>query len=145
MPDESVILPSPWGDFSRDSVTSIDGEARVFQRFSVAGDPHLTLETGDARIATGLLSRLEAFLSRRAQWDRTATDAVVLEFSSEAPTQDELDEAADDLEAEQIVIFPDGAVAVHFTDTCGRHFLDGYWPAVHFGADDAVMKVTVES
>ena len=146
MPDESsVSLPSPWGAFTRDSVTSLDGEVRLFERFSVAGDPHLTLETGDVAIAAGLLNRLEEFLSHRAQWDRAATDAVVIEFSSEDPTKAELDEAADDLRAEQIVILPDGAVTVHFNVTCGQHFLDGYWPAVHFGPDDAITQVTVES
>ncbi|MDY0827655.1 hypothetical protein SK224_00800 [Microbacterium sp. BG28] len=126
-------------------MTSIDGEVRVFERFSVAGDPHLALETGDATMATTLLNPLEAFLSRRALWERAATDAVVVEFGSEDPTQAELDEAADDLKAEQIVVFPDGAVTVHFTDTCGQHFPDGYWPAVHFDPDDAIAKVTVES
>ncbi|MDR6200664.1 hypothetical protein QE374_002573 [Microbacterium sp. SORGH_AS428] len=145
MPDESASLPSPWGVFSRDSVRSIDGEIRVFERFSVAGDPHLTLETGDERVAAGLLARLEAFLARRALWERAATDAVVVEFSAEDPTQDELDEAAADLRAEQIVVFPDAAVTVHLNDTCGQHFLDGYWPAVHFDSHDVVAKVTVES
>ncbi|GAB3147755.1 hypothetical protein GCM10027058_07170 [Microbacterium neimengense] len=145
MSDDLESLPSPWGVFTRDSVTSIDGEVRLFERFSVAGDPHLTLETGDATIAATLVNRLEDFLSLRARWDRAATDAVVVEFRTEGPTQDELDEAAADLNAEQIVIFPDGTVTVHFNDTCGRHFLDGYWPAVHFGADDAVTRVSVES
>ncbi|GAA2585171.1 hypothetical protein GCM10009862_25240 [Microbacterium binotii] len=105
-----MSLPSPWGAFTRDSVMSLDGEVRLFERFSVAGDPHLTLETGDVAIAAGLLNRLEEFLSHRAQWDRAATDAVVIEFSSEDPTKAELDEAADDLRAEQIVILPDAAV-----------------------------------
>ncbi|WP_238343667.1 hypothetical protein [Microbacterium sp. RG1] len=138
-------LPSPWGVFTRDSVTSIDGEVRLFERFSVAGEPHLTLETGDTTVAAGLLPRLEAFLSRRALWEREATDAVVVEFSTEDPTQDELDEAAADLRAAQIVVFPDAAVTVHFNDTCGQHFLEGYWPAVHFSSLDAVTEVSVES
>ncbi|TBV83889.1 hypothetical protein EW028_24365, partial [Lysinibacillus sp. OL1] len=31
------------------------------------------------------------------------------------------------------------------TDSCGLHFMDGYWPAVRFNGDDGVIEVTVES
>ena len=38
----------------------------------------------------------------------------------------------------------DDATVLHFTDSCGRHFPEGYWPAVHLGVDGSIGEVTVE-
>ena len=38
-----------------------------------------------------------------------------------------------------------GDVVLHLADTCGDHFMDGYWPAVQLDPDDNVVAVTVES
>jgi hypothetical protein len=34
---------------------------------------------------------------------------------------------------------------LHLDDTCGEHFLDGYWPAVRFGTDGSIVGVTIEA
>ena len=66
-------------------------------------------------------------------------------FSEGEPTPDELAAAHDDLVVELVERHEDGSVVVHLADTCGEHFLDGYWPAVRFDAVGDVLEVTVES
>ncbi|BDZ37846.1 hypothetical protein GCM10025863_04600 [Microbacterium suwonense] len=61
------------------------------------------------------------------------------------PTPNELAGAAVDLRLEAIEAAADGELVLHFVDTCGEHFPDGYWPAAHLDADGAVTSVTVES
>ena len=46
---------------------------------------------------------------------------------------------------EAIEAAADGTVVLHLIDSCGEHFPEGYWPAVHLGVDDSVVQVTVES
>lgn len=76
---------------------------------------------------------------------RRASDAVITHFSEVTPRTDELDEGAADLQLEAIEASADDEIVLHFVDTCGRHFPDGYWPAAHLGPDDSVVAVTVES
>lgn len=137
-------MPSSLGVFTRAS-TTFEGEVRLHDWYSLGADPVLTLSTADPVVAAGLVPRLEAFLSGRDAWERAATDAVVIELSAETPTPDELDEAAADLALESVQAYPDGSVVLNFVDTCGTHFLDGYWPAVRFDDDDALIRVTVEA
>lgn len=53
--------------------------------------------------------------------------------------------SAEDLQVSAVEVVADGSVVLHLDDTCGEHFLDGYWPAVHLGPQDQVVAVTVES
>ncbi len=76
---------------------------------------------------------------------RRAVEAVVRRFSDDEPTAEELAEAADDLVVELVQRRDDGGTVVHLADSCGEHFLDGYWPAVRFDAVGDVVEVTVES
>lgn len=92
-----------------------------------------------------LLPRLREVVSRLAVLRRIATDAVVTNFSTGEPEPHELDEAASDLTLDAIESASDGTVILHLNDTCGTHFPEGYWPAVHLDVDDAVATVTVES
>lgn len=92
-----------------------------------------------------LLPRLRATLADLPATRRAASDAVVTTFSTGEPTPTELDEAAADLELETVEAAADGTIVLHFTDTCGEHFPDGYWPAVHLDAGGDVANVTVES
>lgn len=137
-------MPSSLGVFTR-ATSTFEGEVTRHDWYSLDADPTLTLYTGDPVIAQSLVPRLEAFLPRRAAWQRAATDAVVVQFSSEPATPEELDEAAADLAVESVYAYPDGSVVVNLTDTCGTHFLEGYWPAVRFDRDDTVTEVTVEA
>ncbi|MGN6239777.1 MAG: enoyl-CoA hydratase/isomerase family protein [Cellulosimicrobium cellulans] len=76
---------------------------------------------------------------------RRAVEAVVRRFSEDEPTAEELAEAAEDLVVELVQRRDDGGTVVHLADSCGEHFLDGYWPAVRFDAVGDVVEVTVES
>lgn len=76
---------------------------------------------------------------------RRAVEAVVRRFGEGEPTPDELAEARDDLVVELVERHEDGSIVVHLADTCGEHFLDGYWPAVRLDAVGEVVEVTVES
>jgi hypothetical protein len=142
--DEHLLVPSSLGVFTRASST-FEGEDTLYDWYSLDADPVLTLYTGDPSIASSLVPRLEAFLPARAAWERAATDAVVVQFSSETPSMEELDEAAADFALESVYAYPDGAIVVNLVDTCGQHFLEGYWLAVRFDRDDAVVEVTVEA
>ena len=92
-----------------------------------------------------LLPRLREVVARLDTLRRTATDAVVSNFSTGDPEPHELDDAASDLTLDTIESASDGTVVLHLSDSCGDHFPDGYWPAVHLAVDDTVAQVTVES
>ncbi|WP_018352653.1 hypothetical protein [Longispora albida] len=51
----------------------------------------------------------------------------------------------DELRPETVTLHPSGAFVVHYAVTAGRHFPDGYWPAVHHHADLTPARVTVEA
>ncbi|KRC62437.1 hypothetical protein ASE14_00940 [Agromyces sp. Root81] len=91
-----------------------------------------------------LLSRLKVTVAAFPELGRTATDAVVERLGDGEPSADELEDAAADLKLETIEATADGVV-LHFTDTCGEHFLGGYWPAVRLGADHRIIDITVEA
>ncbi|HEU5029339.1 MAG TPA: hypothetical protein VFV01_30825 [Spirillospora sp.] len=65
--------------------------------------------------------------------------------SAGPPTADDFADARNDLSLNTIAVKDGDEVVLHFTDSCGRHFLDGYWPAVRFDRDDTVLDVTVEA
>lgn len=106
-----------------------------------------------AEVDPGLGAEALAYVPAEALWDdalsprlaRRAVEAVVRRFSEEEPTPDELAEASDDLVVELVQRHDGGGTVVHLADSCGEHFLDGYWPAVRFDAVGDVVEVTVES
>lgn len=109
------------------------------------GDLDFMIEgTAPAQIEP-LLPRLRDVVARAGALRRIASDAVVTTFSTSEPEPHELEEAADDLALETIEATSEGTIVLHFTDSCGSHFPDGYWPAVHLGAGDEIEQVTVES
>ena len=105
----------------------------------------IMLEGSTVDEAQALIPHVRETLSALAGLRRLATDAVVTAFSQSAPEPAELDAAATDLTLETIEASEDGTVVLHLTDTCGAHFPEGYWPAVHLGADGQITQVTVES
>ncbi|WP_228076076.1 enoyl-CoA hydratase/isomerase family protein, partial [Cellulosimicrobium cellulans] len=106
-----------------------------------------------AEVDPALGAEALAYVPAEALWDdalgprlaRRAVEAVVRRFSEGEPTPDELAAAHDDLVVELVERHEDGSVVVHLADTCGEHFLDGYWPAVRLDAVGDVVEVTVES
>ncbi|PCE14237.1 hypothetical protein AUC47_06305 [Microbacterium sp. SZ1] len=105
----------------------------------------LMLEGTTVDEARALIPRVRETLSALASLRRLATDAVVTAFSPGSPEPAELDAAASDLTLETIEASEDGTIVLHLTDTCGAHFPEGYWPAVHLGRDGQITQVTVES
>ncbi len=99
----------------------------------------------DANAVQSLLPRLRAMVADLDSIRRTASDAVITQFSDVEPEQHEFDEGAQDLRLEAIESAADGTFVLHFDDTCGEHFPEGYWPATHLDEDGAVTTVTVES
>ncbi|WP_194521851.1 3-hydroxyisobutyryl-CoA hydrolase [Cellulosimicrobium sp. JZ28] len=106
-----------------------------------------------AEVDPALGAEALAYVPAEALWDdalgprlaRRAVEAVVRRFSEGEPTPDELAAAHDDLVVELVERHEDGTAVVHLADTCGEHFLDGYWPAVRLDAVGDVVEVTVES
>lgn len=113
---------------------NIDGRAVGFIAHSVDPDS-----------VRGMLPRLHHVFDQLQSLHHLAVQAVVVEFSEDAPSTKELDDAHRDLTLDAVEVFPDNDVVLDLTDTCGSHFMDGYWPAVRFNGYDEVVKVTVES
>mgnify|MGYP001609746918 FL=1 len=151
MSDEHPTIDHPeLGTFTRASTEMTDGTVLTHDWYvgSVSADGtelELMVEATTPEEARALLPRLQAAVAELPSRRRQASNAVVTEFSQGEPEPSELDEAATDLALETIEVEADGTVILHLTDTCGTHFPEGYWPAVHFGADDGITQVTVES
>lgn len=151
MSDEHPNIDHPeLGIFTRASTEMTDGTVLTHDWYvgSVPVDGtevDLMVEASTPEEARALLPRLQTTVADLHSRRRLASDAVVAEFSQGEPETSELDEAATDLALETIEVEADGTVILHLTDTCGTHFPEGYWPAVHFGADDDISRVTVES
>lgn len=101
--------------------------------------------TDDPAEARRLLPGLRRVVDDLAGLRRRAVEAVVRRLREDGPTDDELAEAHDDFALDTIEARSDGEVVLHLTDSCGGHFLDGYWPAVRFAPDGSITDVTVES
>lgn len=105
----------------------------------------LMVEGTNADEASTLLPHVHETIAALAVLRRLASDAIVTAFSTGTPEQHELDDAASDLTLETLEASADGTVVLHFIDSCGEHFPEGYWPAVHLGTDGQITQVTVES
>lgn len=151
MSDENTTIDDPeLGTFARARSELTDGTVLTHDWFvgtvSVEGtELELMLEGTTSDEVAPLLPRLRDVVKRLHTLRRIATDAAVTHFNTGEPEPDELDDAASDLTLETIEAAADGTVILHLTDSCGEHFPEGYWPAVHFDVDDSVAQVTVES
>lgn len=151
MSDASPTIDDPeLGTFTRATSELTDGSVLTHDWFvgtvSVEGaEIELMLEGQTPDDVAPLLPRMRDVVKRLHLLRRIATDAVVTNFNTGEPERQDLDDAASDLALEAIEVTPDGTAVLHLTDTCGEHFPEGYWPAVHLGIDDAVQQVTVES
>lgn len=113
---------------------------------AVDGDElDLMLEGTSVDEARALIPRVRQTIAALDVLQRLASDAVVTAFSTGDPEPHELDDAASDLSLDTIEASADETIVLHFTDTCGDHFPEGYWPAVHLGTDGQITRVTVES
>lgn len=138
------------GIFTRATTELTDGEILTHDWFvgTLTDDDselELMLEGTTVDEVAPLLPRVRAIVAGLGLLRRRASDAVVTRFSQGDPEPHELDDAASDLVVETIEAAADGTIVLHLTDSCGDHFPEGYWPAVHVAPDDTIIDVTVES
>lgn len=151
MTDEHPTIDDPTlGRFTRATTELADGTVLTHDWYAGALDDgdatvELLLEGASSDESRERLPRLRAVVTELDALRRAASDAVVREFSQGDPEPHELDEAASDLALDAIEATAGGTVVLHFTDTCGTHFPEGYWPAVHVAEDGTIAGVTVES
>ncbi|MEU6749390.1 hypothetical protein ABZ914_24470 [Spirillospora sp. NPDC046719] len=105
----------------------------------------LMLDTTEPQEARRLLPRLYGTAANLTALERRAVEAIVHAFTKGPPTADDFADARTDLSLSTIAVEDGGEIVLHFTDLCGKHFLDGYWPAVRLDHDDTVLDVTVEA
>ena len=151
MSDEHPTIDDPeLGTLTRAVTELSDGTALTHDWYAgtVTSEGHqldLMIEGATADEARALLPRVRETLAALPAVRRLASDAVVTAFSTGAPEQHELDDAASDLVLETLEASTDDTIVLHFTDSCGTHFPEGYWPAAHIGPDGQIRQVTVES
>lgn len=150
MSEPTSIDDPELGTFVRATTELTDGTVLTHDWYagdvSVEGaELDLMLEGTSADEARALLPRVRETIASLDVLSRLATDAVVTAFSTGSPEEHELDDAVSDLVLDTIEASSDHSVILHFTDSCGTHFPEGYWPAVHFGSDGQITQVTVES
>ncbi|MFJ4225901.1 hypothetical protein [Microbacterium sp. NPDC089695] len=151
MSDQHPIIDDPdLGTLARATTELSDGTVLTHDWYAgtvVIDDAELELmlEGTSADEAQALIPRVHETIAALDGLRRVATDAVVSAFSQGAPEPADLDAAAFDLVLETIEASADGTVVLHLIDTCGDHFPEGYWPALHLGADGQITQVTVES
>lgn len=151
MSDAHPIIEDPeLGPLTRAVTEPSDGTALTHDWYAgtvVVDDSELDLmiEGTNADEASSLLPHVRETIAALAVLRRLATDAVVAAFSTGTPEPHELDDAASDLTLETLEASADGTIVLHLIDSCGEHFPEGYWPAVHLGRDGQITQVTVES
>jgi hypothetical protein len=151
MSDEHPIIDDPdLGTLVRATTELSDGTVLTHDWYAGTvtvddADLELMLEGTSADEARMLIPRVRETIAALGGLRRLASDAVVTAFSQGTPEPAELDAAASDLSLETIEASADGTVVLHLIDTCGDHFPEGYWPAVHLGEDGQITQVTVES
>ena len=151
MSDEHPTIDDPeLGTLARATTELTDGSVLTHDWYSgtviIDGvELELMLEGTSPQDVTPLLPRVRETIADLTSLRRIASDAVVTNFSNGEPEPHELDDAASDLTLETIEAAADGTIVLHLIDSCGEHFPEGYWPAVHLGAGGDVEQVTVES
>lgn len=151
MTDQHPTIDDPeLGTLTRATTELTDGSLLVHDWYGRTlvidgSEIELMLEGTEPAAITPLLPRVREVLDDLPTLRRLASDAVVANFSNGEPEPHELDDAASDLTLETIEAASDGTIILHLIDSCGEHFPDGYWPAVHLGAGGDVEQVTVES
>lgn len=144
-----IIEDPQLGPLTRAETTLDDGDTVIHDWYAGsatvgAHELELMIDGSDPADVEKLLPRARAVVADIDSIRRQATDAIIDHFSDGDPTAADLDEGAADLQLDAIETTYD-EVVLHFTDTCGEHFPDGYWPAAHLDADGRVAEVTVES
>lgn len=150
MSAEHPIIDDPdLGAFARATTELTDGTVLTHDWYAgtldeANGAVELMLEGSSAEDARALLPRMRTVVAELTTLRRAASDAVVRAFSQGDPIPAELDEAASDLVLDAVEATTEHTIVLHFTDSCGTHFPDGYWPAVHL-IDGTISHVTIES
>ncbi|MFH8223027.1 hypothetical protein ACH4C2_26095 [Streptomyces sp. NPDC018057] len=149
-PPPSNLTDEVLGVFTRGSFALSDGTLLYDSSYSLTRDlggrtVTLQLATTDPAEAHRLLPRLRHAVAHHADLHHRAVTAVVHTLSDGPPTPDDLTEAHTDLLLDTIEATSPTDLTLHLSDSCGEHFLDGYWPAVRFDGEGGVVGVTVEA
>lgn len=150
MSTATVIIDDPdLGRLARAETTLDDGDTVIHDWYAgrIEVDDReleLMIDGADAAAVKTLLPRVRTLVADIDSIRRRASDAILTHFSDSEPTRAELDDGASDLLLDAIEQTSDHTV-LHFTDSCGEHFPDGYWPAAHLDAEGNIVEVTVES
>lgn len=136
------------GTLSRAETTLDDGDVVTHDWYSGALtiDGHeleLMIDGADTDAVGTLIPRAHSVVADLDEIRRRASDAIITHFSDGEPSAAEFDQGAGDLVLDTLEI-TDDATVLHFSDSCGQHFPEGYWPAVHLGLDGTIGEVTVE-
>lgn len=151
MSDEHPTIDDPeLGTLTRATTELSDGTVLTHDWYAGGTVAHgapldLMVEGTNTDEASALLPHVHETIAALSVLRRLASDTIVTAFSTGTPEQHELDDAASDLTLETLEASADGTIVLHFIDSCGEHFPEGYWPAVHLGADGQIAQVTVES
>ena len=150
MSTATVIIDDPvLGRLARAETTLDDGDTVVHDWYAGSieiadRDVELMIDGADTDAVQALLPRLRTGGAEIDRSRRRASDAILTHFSDSEPSRAELDDGATDLLLDVIETTADVTV-LHFTDACGQHFPEGYWPAAHLDLDGNVVEVTIES
>ncbi len=145
---QAAIEDPQLGTLSRAETTLGDGDVVTHDWYSGAltidgRELELMIDGADVDQVGSLIPRVHALVADLEGISRRASDAIITHFSDGEPSPAELETGSDDLVLDTLEI-TDDATVLHFTDSCGQHFPDGYWPAVHLGLDGNIGEVTVE-
>ena len=136
------------GTLTRAETTLDDGDVVTHDWYAGAltvdgRELELMIDGSDVDSVAALTPRARAVVADLDSIRRPASDAIVTHFSDGEPSPADLDAAASDLVLDTLET-TDEATVLHFTDSCGEHFPEGFWPAVHLDLDGQVTEVTVE-
>ncbi|CAM3218394.1 hypothetical protein [Stackebrandtia soli] len=105
----------------------------------------LVVSEADADTARALLPRLGGVVEDLTSVSRAGIRYLVDQLSTEPVAEVEYVEAYTDLAVTDVVVDATGTVTIHFSDGCGEHFLDGYWPSVSFDAANEPVSWSLEA
>jgi len=144
-----TIDDSELGTLTRAESTLDDGQTVTHDWFagtlaSSDQEIELVIDGSSSEQVERLVPRTRAIVAELDSIRRRASDAIITRFSDGEPTPAELDDGFNDLVLDTIEATVETTV-LHFTDSCGQHFPEGFWPAVQLDETNSILEVSVES
>lgn len=105
----------------------------------------LSFDGADVDRVTELLPRARDLVTDFASVERTGREFLWSEGSDGTETAQAREHYLDSLEPSGLVLYRTGDFEIHFDDTSGDHYLDGYWPVACFRSDRTPVSSYVEA